>query len=617
MKLRNLFLLLTIFIGVNAGIYASTATTEQSSGLGNVWTLILLIIVGIVAFILIITKSKWKLDNLNIRTKIFVLGGSVLVIFAAVVGYTNVKLFSVGKGFTEVAELYLPLTKKMTAIETYQFEQVLALKDIYLAETKHQTDMVEKYEKEYSLLSEKVQNEILEAEKLIEVGEKYAINEEDLKYLDEALEHLKTIERKHANFDQNGERVINLLVEGKSKEADVLEENVAKEGMELTLELKNFLANVETRTDSLGNVVEEEQKAAVSAILSLSVIALSLTIFLSFFIANAIVKPIHRVVDMVKDIAEGEGDLTVRLEASSRDEIGELSRWFNVFLEKLQDIISQVKSSALQVGNASEQISSASEQLASGAEEQQAQLSEVAASIEEMSAMILEASKNTNDTQDNTQKANRAAEEGRAAVRNTISGIEEISGIVGSASDQIGTLEQRSQEIGEVIRVIDDIADQTNLLALNANIEAARAGDAGRGFAVVADEVRKLAERTVKATGEIGEQIKRIQADVSSSVDAMSKITEQSKTGQELASQSGEALERIATSIANVTRAMSQIASATDEQSSGAEEISKNVETISSVAREAASGAQELAASAEQLNSEVEGLNNLIGRFKV
>ncbi len=337
----------------------------------------------------------------------------------------------------------------------------------------------------------------------------------------------------------------------------------------------------------------------------------------AFFISKTITDPIKKVVALIKDIATGEGDLTVRLALDSKDELGELAKWFDTFVEKLQGIISKVKQSAKEVATAGSEISAASEQMAAGAEEQQAQLSEVATSIEEMSAMILETSNNAAQTQNNANEANIAAVKGSGTVNQTISGIEGIASIVDAASKQIGALKLRSQEIADVIQVIDDISDQTNLLALNANIEAARAGDAGRGFAVVADEVRKLAERTVGATADIEAKIKQIQNDVNSSVEAMEKITEQSKSGQKLAGEAGTALGEISGSIDQVNAAISQIASAAIEQSAGVEEISKNVESVSTVSKQSASGAQELAASSEQLNREVQGLDKLMDQFKV
>jgi methyl-accepting chemotaxis protein len=298
-------------------------------------------------------------------------------------------------------------------------------------------------------------------------------------------------------------------------------------------------------------------------------------------------------------------------------EMGELANWFNTFVSKVSHIVGQVKTSASQVNTASTNISSASEQLASGAEEQQSQLSEVATTMEQMSAMILEASKNADETRQSAQSTGSTASEGRDVVGKTVEGFKTVASTVEQAAHQIQELNKRSEDIGNVIQVIDEIADQTNLLALNANIEAARAGEAGRGFAVVADEVRKLAERTVNATGEISTMIESIQGDIGGAVNSMETIQNQSKEGLEMVGKSDQSLEEISGSITQVVGAVEQIASSANEQSSGAEEISKNIEGVSTVAKQSASSAQELAASAEQMSGEIGKLNELIEQFKV
>lgn len=339
------------------------------------------------------------------------------------------------------------------------------------------------------------------------------------------------------------------------------------------------------------------------------------SILLVITLSKGIVVPTLRLMNAMEHL--GENDLTVQVDIASEDEIGRMAKIFNVTVQKLKEVMESIANSSKEVATASTQISASSEQMAAGSEEQQAQLSEVAISVEEMSAMILQTSTNAEGTQENAGGANQSAVRGREKVSETVSGIDGIVSIVNDTATQISALKSRSQEIGEVIQVIDDIADQTNLLALNANIEAARAGDAGRGFAVVADEVRKLAERTVGATGDIDEQISQIQTDVASAVDAMAAIIEKSNQGQELAGESGTALSEIGDAIDAVNSAITQIASAAVQQSAGVEEISKNVEGISTVSKQSASSAQELATSAEQLNREVQVLEQQIGQFKI
>ena len=401
-----------------------------------------------------------------------------------------------------------------------------------------------------------------------------------------------------------------------------------EEGNKFMEQFDPFAAKIAESVDALVELqVSELQESmdsvvgttSTSQIVSIATVVLlpAFIILVSIFLVTNITKPINRVIAMLRDIDEGEGDLTKRLNIEAKDEIGVMARLFDSFITKVQDLIKQIGASSSQVGNASTQISSASEQLAAGAEEQQAQLSEVATTMEQMSAMILEASKNADETRQNAQDTGNTANQGREVVSKTVSGFQTVADTVEQAALQIQELNKRSEEIGNVIQVIDDIADQTNLLALNANIEAARAGDAGRGFAVVADEVRKLAERTVSATAEISKMIESIQGDIRAAVVSMEQIQGQSKDGLELVAQSDKSLEEIAGSITGVVSAVEQIATSTNEQSSGAEQISKNIEGVTTVAKESASSAQELASSAEQLSREVSGLNDLIGQFKV
>jgi methyl-accepting chemotaxis protein len=452
----------------------------------------------------------------------------------------------------------------------------------------------------------------------------YADEEVEAEYNGLAKE-IKARASTSASFKRAWAPVVNtadqLLATAKKETALEDEFDTIAEGLEGVFEGIEEGTNGQEGADAYGDrllsEMQSQSRASLTQIILFAALGLAIGIPVVFLIIRSITGPINRVTSLVRDLAEGEGDLTKRVNFESKDELGVLSGLVDTFVAKTQDMVKAISTSATQVGSASTEISSTSEQLAAGAEEQQSQLSEVATTMEQMSAMILESSKNADETRQNAQTAGQTAGTGRETVTKTVSGFQTVANTVERAAGQIEELSKRSEDIGNVIQVIDEIADQTNLLALNANIEAARAGEAGRGFAVVADEVRKLAERTVSATGEISKMIESIQGDISAAVESMTEIQTQSNEGLELVSQSDSSLEEISGSVTSVVSAVEQIASAANEQSSGAEEVSKNIEGVSTVAKQSASSAQELAASSQQLNQEIQSMNELIGQFKV
>jgi methyl-accepting chemotaxis protein len=255
--------------------------------------------------------------------------------------------------------------------------------------------------------------------------------------------------------------------------------------------------------------------------------------------------------------------------------------------------------------------------MAAGVQEQTSQASEVASAVEEMTKTIVENSQNASRTAETAKVARQAAEDGGNIVRSTVEGMNRIAAVVNQSAETVRTLGKSSDQIGEIIGVIDDIADQTNLLALNAAIEAARAGEQGRGFAVVADEVRKLAERTTKATKEIAGMIKNIQTETGDAVTAMEEGTKEVERGKELADQAGNSLKNIVAVSQTVGDMVLQIAAASEEQSSASEQISKNVDAISSVTSQTAQGTQQIARAADDLNHLTENLQQLLERFRL
>ncbi len=327
-------------------------------------------------------------------------------------------------------------------------------------------------------------------------------------------------------------------------------------------------------------------------------------------------KPMNAVIARMRDIAEGEADLTQRLNANSDDELGMLSKAFNKFIERIQKTIVEVGHSSDEVAAAATEIAASSEEMAQGMELQNGQVAQISSAIEEMSASISEVATKANEAAANADNSGEAAADGGRIVAQTISGMNAINDAVSSGAESVRSLGARSDEIGEIIAVINDIADQTNLLALNAAIEAARAGEHGRGFAVVADEVRKLADRTTKATDEIAGSIGAIQQETEQAVNKMESGTEQVRTGVESAQQAGSSLERIVEQASSVAAMVQSIAAATEEQNAAAGEVSQNAGSIAAVTREAAEGASQAAQAATQLSERAEKLKMLVSSFK-
>lgn len=310
-------------------------------------------------------------------------------------------------------------------------------------------------------------------------------------------------------------------------------------------------------------------------LLVLLVIILVCVIIGGGLFSRSLLKLINAMVNTLKDIAQGEGDLTRRINIESNDELGDLAQWFNTFVEKLQKIISKVKESAEELHSSVEEISSAAQNIASGAQEQ-------TASFEDLSQNVQSNAVRAQEANQKTSQSSAAASAVGQKMNTTI--------------DAIKTIEGSSKKIAESINIITEIAEQTNLLALNAAIEAARAGEHGKGFAVVADEVRQLAERSAKSALEISDVIQQ----------SLSQV----EAGVALSQESGEMLKKIVTETNAIAQQIDQISATTQEQAATMEENT-------SITESNASSAEELAAAAEEMSAQASILKEVVQQFKV
>ncbi|GLO14823.1 methyl-accepting chemotaxis protein [Pseudomonas putida] len=319
----------------------------------------------------------------------------------------------------------------------------------------------------------------------------------------------------------------------------------------------------------------------------------------------------------MRDIAEGEGDLTRRLTVQNKDEFGELATSFNRFVERIHASISEVSSATRLVHDLSEKVVSASNASISGSEEQSMRTNSVAAAINELGAATQEIARNAADASQHASGASEQAHGGREVVEEAISAMTALSQRISESCAQIETLNASTDEIGKILDVIKGISQQTNLLALNAAIEAARAGEAGRGFAVVADEVRNLAHRTQESAEEIHRMITSLQVGSREAVHTMNTSQVSSEQTVQVANQAGERLASVTQRIGEIDGMNQSVATATEEQTAVVESLNLDITQINALNQQGVENLNDTLRHCDQLAQQAGRLKQLVGSFRI
>ena len=377
------------------------------------------------------------------------------------------------------------------------------------------------------------------------------------------------------------------------------------------------LNGIEAQVAEVEASVKERMQGMILSIVAITFVVLLVIAVIGMLVANTILRPLHLMKANLDDIAAGEGDLTHRLAITSQDELGDLARSFNRFVDKIHAMVRQITDMTFQLTTLVGQVSDQAHRSEQAMERQRHETDQVATAINEMSSAAQEVARSAQGASVAAQKTD---EEGQVAKRVVDGSIQQIHALVSdirSSGSSLDSLQQDVTSIVSVLGVIRSIADQTNLLALNAAIEAARAGEAGRGFAVVADEVRALASRTQQSTQEIQGMIDRLQQGTDEAVQAMRRSSEAGVGTSEQANQAGESLDAMAQLIGTINSMNAQIASAAEEQTAVAEEINRSVHQIAVAVDNVADETQQGAQTTRSLAQLGQRLGDLVGQFRI
>ncbi len=392
-------------------------------------------------------------------------------------------------------------------------------------------------------------------------------------------------------------------------------------GLEAFNHLRSYIDELEEKrlahVEQFKQHIDAEQQGISTQLMILLIIGTVVSLAAAYFVPLLVVEPLNRISHRIQNIADGDGDLTIRIPIDSNDELGQLAKHVNHFMDKLQSIIASVLQNTADVSAAAESLLNLSSRSQRAADDQSQAITMVVTAVNELTMAIQEVARNTSNTAQNTKEAASITDSGQAGIRLAVERVQSLSSRITQTAEIMVKLESQAKNVTSVIDVIRGVAEQTNLLALNAAIEAARAGEQGRGFAVVADEVRTLASRTQQSTADIQGMLEQLQTGVQHAVDAMNASALMTSDAVKSANEAGSSLAGIGSAVKGISDMTLQIATAAEEQSSVTSDIDKNLVQINTLAMNTAEDASQTAIQSQRLNELSVRLRQLLSQFKV
>jgi len=474
----------------------------------------------------------------------------------------------------------------------------------------------------------------VDKQRLTEVWKKYTETKDKLSVYVNKTENNPIIETFQA-FDDSMQgvlRVVGILIEDRerskrlAREFGVLNSAIASALLDTEYTIENERQNV-------SNTILTDGERFLYILIGLSVIGALISLIIGLFVKRSITRPVDDLVEVAKDIAQGDGDLTKRLSVSATGELGQLSGWFNSFLQRLSDLIIEIKDFASNIEHASQEIASGNKDLSERTHRQSAALQETASSMEQMNSIIQNSAEDARKAYERTQETQANVDENRSnlltVVQETIHSNQEMLSNVQETNhrvvDGMAEISTNSEKMAGIVTLMNDIAFQTNLLALNASVEAARAGEHGKGFAVVATEVRRLASRSAKASEEIGQLVETNLKSVSAgqgTVEEGGRSLEERRLKVEsmlgsLQESSNDNLTHIQTAFRELAEVMENVTTASEEQAKGVGEVNQAIADMERLTQENATLVEQNSAASHSMASDTSSLTRLLNAFQV